>query len=516
MKIRQLSDLHLETGPFTWEDLGEDVIVLAGDIGVGIAGIEWAKSIPKPVIYVAGNHEFWGQDIYDNIAAMRLAAKGSNVHFLENDEVTLTANGETVRFLGATMWTDYGAAHCEKHPAVPVRDHNPHYGLMQHANVWMNDYSTITANKWWTKKNEVRYNSIFNDIYKGDHKRFSPLVADDMHQKSKAWLIDKLKEKCEHKTVVVTHHAPSYQSLQQAGMIKEYALNQRNWAPSRRDEIGLYRVAAYASDLEDFLKRKAWNGSGVDLWLHGHLHSRIQYAHGGTVVSCNPRGYHQKALTLEDVDSSRFWGYPISKEAIERSAQLHAENPERGNTPDFVRNLVIDTDTVLSELVLKNAREMLTVLPPFLDKVNAYLPYLKRKDEVIVKLAGEHIAGIANEFNQEVKGILDYLRRALKSKYRDNKDNYSTAVDLGLTQNNLIMKSLRARKSVLRLSVDSEFMMPGPINEEMAEMGFHGNTMKPSQWGNQVIKDMQKTIRGFDERLQQCVNDLANDNLFRF
>ena len=45
MKIRQLSDLHLETGPFTWEDQGEDVVVLAGDIGVGIAGIEWAKTI---------------------------------------------------------------------------------------------------------------------------------------------------------------------------------------------------------------------------------------------------------------------------------------------------------------------------------------------------------------------------------------------------------------------------------------------------------------------------------------
>ena len=29
MKIRQLSDLHLETGPFTWEDQGEDVVVLA-------------------------------------------------------------------------------------------------------------------------------------------------------------------------------------------------------------------------------------------------------------------------------------------------------------------------------------------------------------------------------------------------------------------------------------------------------------------------------------------------------
>src|ERR1035437_9712065 len=107
MKIRQLSDIHLETGPFTYEDQGEDVVVLAGDIDVGTAGIEWAKTIPKPVIYVSGNHEHWGQDIYENLVAMRLAAKGSNVHFLENDEVNLTINGETVRFLGCTLWTDY-------------------------------------------------------------------------------------------------------------------------------------------------------------------------------------------------------------------------------------------------------------------------------------------------------------------------------------------------------------------------------------------------------------------------
>ena len=75
MKIRQLSDLHLETGPFTWEDQGEDVVVLAGDIGVGVAGIEWAKTITKPVVYVAGNHENWDGDIsvsYTHLCALRM------------------------------------------------------------------------------------------------------------------------------------------------------------------------------------------------------------------------------------------------------------------------------------------------------------------------------------------------------------------------------------------------------------------------------------------------------------
>jgi hypothetical protein len=228
------------------------------------------------------------------------------------------------------------------------------------------------------------------------------------------------------------------------------------------------------------------------------------------VVSCNPRGYHQKALTQKDADDALFYGYPLYKAAIERSAQTFAENPERGNTPDFERNLIIDMDTVLQELVLKNAREMLKDLPPFFDEISVHLPYLKRKDDVIVKLAGEHIAGKAKEFNQAVKGILDYLHTALRIKHRDKQDNYWSAVELGLTQNHIRMKSRKARNAVLSFTVDSEFMMPVTVNEEMAELGFYGYTIKPSQWGNQVVKDMHKTINGFDERLENCVRDLSN------
>ncbi len=495
MRIRLLSDLHLETGPFTWEDQGEDVVVLAGDIGVGVTGIEWAKTIPKPVIYVAGNHEHYGQDIYDNIKAMRACAKGSNVHYLENNAVLLTVNGETVRFLGCTLWTDFGAAHCEKHPVVLLNDHNPQHALMQHALGWMNDYRNITAAKWWSKKNEQRYESILHVNI--DNKCFSPLAAFDVHKKSKKWLTNKLKNECEHKTVVVTHHAPSYQSLKQAGMINnDHALNQRRWSPSRRDEIGLYRVAAYASDLEDLLKRRSWSGSGVDLWLHGHLHSRIEYALGGAVVSCNPRGYHQKPLTQKEIKGYALLGYPVSDGSLERSEKTFAENPERGDTLSFERNLLINTDTALEELVLIKSREMLKDLAPLLHDVNAHLHYLKHKDEVIVKLIGEHIARKAEQFNGGVKKILDYLHIALKSKCLDNESNYWSAVGLGLTENYVHLKSQKAKKSVLNFRVE-------------ADLNYSRYTAKPSEWGMKVIKDMQKTIRGFDERLEKCVRELA-------
>jgi len=61
MKIRILSDLHLEFQQWSPPKADADVVVLAGDIDVGIRGVEWARrSFPSsPVVYVPGNHEFY-------------------------------------------------------------------------------------------------------------------------------------------------------------------------------------------------------------------------------------------------------------------------------------------------------------------------------------------------------------------------------------------------------------------------------------------------------------------------
>ena len=65
MKLHILSDLHTEFASFSAPDTGADVVILAGDIGVGLDGIQWAASqFPKvPVIYVPGNHEYYDHDI---------------------------------------------------------------------------------------------------------------------------------------------------------------------------------------------------------------------------------------------------------------------------------------------------------------------------------------------------------------------------------------------------------------------------------------------------------------------
>jgi predicted phosphodiesterase len=92
MKLLILSDLHLEfqaraSSPGNVAAHvadGFDAVVLAGDIQApGHRGVAWAAAEPafagKPVFYVPGNHEYYGQVWAKELAAMRAAAQGTNV-----------------------------------------------------------------------------------------------------------------------------------------------------------------------------------------------------------------------------------------------------------------------------------------------------------------------------------------------------------------------------------------------------------------------------------------------------
>lgn len=83
-EIQILSDLHLEISNMAIPSAEADAVILAGDI-------------------VAGNHEFYGKERNSIIQELRLAAKDTGVHFLDNDEVMINH----VRFLGTTLWTDF-------------------------------------------------------------------------------------------------------------------------------------------------------------------------------------------------------------------------------------------------------------------------------------------------------------------------------------------------------------------------------------------------------------------------
>jgi predicted phosphodiesterase len=103
LKLNVLSDLHLSLGALDVPANDADVVVLAGDIGRPAEAVAWARGIDKPVLYVPGNHEFYGGSLDTTLDQLKEMSAGTNVRVLDDDVVTL----DGVRFLGSTLWTDF-------------------------------------------------------------------------------------------------------------------------------------------------------------------------------------------------------------------------------------------------------------------------------------------------------------------------------------------------------------------------------------------------------------------------
>ena len=253
MKIHLVSDIHTESAPFHYcAPVSADVIVLAGDISQGSQGLTWArKNFPEQqVIYISGNHEYYGHDL-SVIDSMRDIARKLDIHFLENDAVII----DGVRFLGCTLWTNLNN--------FSLKD-------IQRSWEYMSDFGTIKAEKWWNnKENQSEAFALMNPEFNMKsfyQKSFSPIIAYLLHQNSIAWLTRKLAEK-HKKTVVVTHHAPSFNQLKD-----EYY-----WADLQH---------SYCSDLSDFIAK-----NNINFWLHGHIHQRVDYMINNTRIMSNAAGY---------------------------------------------------------------------------------------------------------------------------------------------------------------------------------------------------------------------------------
>src|ERR1035437_6877226 len=103
MKLNILSDLHLNCGALEIPRNDADVVILAGDVARPKEAASWALGFAKPVLYVPGNHEFYGGSIARAADELKQLCAGTNIHVLDNDEVII----EGVRFLGTTLWTDF-------------------------------------------------------------------------------------------------------------------------------------------------------------------------------------------------------------------------------------------------------------------------------------------------------------------------------------------------------------------------------------------------------------------------
>lgn len=241
MKILILSDLHLEFADFNPTSTEFDVVVLAGDIGKNDAGIYWARSTwpDKPIIYVAGNHEFYGYSRKNVLSNLKSAAKDADVYFLDNEEIII--NG--VRFLGSTLWTDFCLFGTDKQNEC-----------MRNGQRGLNDFKVIVEGGL----------------------NFTPEDSLVLHQESIQWLESKLKHSSfDGETVVITHHCPSWNSV---------ALRYQSDLLS----------ACFASRLEHLMGYSK-------LWIHGHTHDSFDYDLNGTRVICNPRGYVLKNRKQENM-----------------------------------------------------------------------------------------------------------------------------------------------------------------------------------------------------------------------
>lgn len=265
MRLLLYSDLHNEFQPFVPPAAAvaaADVVVLAGDVDdAGRLGgrsdwkaVAWAQQHcqDKPVVLVAGNHEFYGGRFHRTLQKMRDATAGTNVHLLENDALVLSgaSGGVPVRFLGCTLWTD-------------MRLHHDHLDVNASMEEFMPGWRRYELERRINDYRKVRED-------RAGYRRLRVTDVMGRHRVSRTWLEQQLGQPFDGKTVVVTHHGPS-----------RACIAQRHLDHPRHGPLSI----CYASNLDHLVQPP------VDLWMHGHLHDSVDMHLNGVRVVCNPRGY---------------------------------------------------------------------------------------------------------------------------------------------------------------------------------------------------------------------------------
>ena len=249
-KIAFTSDVHLEFGDIELVNKhNADILVLAGDISTPH---KWEKNSYVAltqkaffnrvcnefghVIYVPGNHEHYHGDVNETETILKNElAQYDNVTFGTHVEY----DGGDFAIVGNTLWTDFDKGN-------PI--------VMNAANRGMND---------------------FHIVHNGSH-RYTSEDAMRRHLIAKFDLSESAYKFADKKLIVVSHHLPSYQS------IDEYF----------RDS---YLNGAFASHLDEFMQEIK-----AAVWIHGHSHAPMDMMIGMTRVIRKPRGYVNYEHSMED------------------------------------------------------------------------------------------------------------------------------------------------------------------------------------------------------------------------
>lgn len=251
MRIHPEGDFHIDLKHNDWQppELDLDVVICnTGDLRApGTLAIkDFRRLYPRHehLLYVPGNHDYYSDHRLPELkttweeqrARMPEVAKAEGVTLLD-DSVCYIDN---VRIVGATLWTDF----MTRPPYVMFGD--AVRGAMR-----MNDYRLIKTGRG--RSHDILKTRDTINAHKASRSHIERILAEPFAGEA---------------TVVMTHHAPSRQSLRTPASLQDL-----DWC--------------YASDLESIM-------TGPDapaLWLHGHIHANQDYTIGGTRVVANPRGY---------------------------------------------------------------------------------------------------------------------------------------------------------------------------------------------------------------------------------
>jgi Icc-related predicted phosphoesterase len=282
MHISSVSDLHLEFE--TTELPGGDVLILAGDTLRVAPFREWRNDADsrkerkryekfaktelskyKKVFAVLGNHEFYGDILEDggDLYAEFMHEHAPNVTVLDNSWEIY----EGIAFVGSTLWATYGAGTPE---AVHILRN-------------MNDFFRIHTNRELDSPD-----GFFMTVTPRYGRQIVTADLASKHEEAVKFLERALELTRENylKTIVITHHAPSYLS-------------------KRTADYGFSRDIddAYYSNRHKLIM----DNPQIVVWVHGHTHDPCNYPISATRVISNPRGYPgQHTYKHFDPDAENF------------------------------------------------------------------------------------------------------------------------------------------------------------------------------------------------------------------
>lgn len=158
MRIRVASDLHLDLQRDAWPSVldsavgGEwDVLAMAGDLCESDSLARFmpevaARADGRPVIFVLGNHDYWGSDPVNAVAlAKDVASRLRSFHVLEMGMAEVLGR----RFVGSTHWY--------KIPKVTDKDHE-----------WSDFYRIMGTEDWIHSRAKESARFLASEVRDGD------------------------------------------------------------------------------------------------------------------------------------------------------------------------------------------------------------------------------------------------------------------------------------------------------------------------------------------------------------